>query len=147
MKILFFVFLIILCFSCNFNESTSQAESIFINFDYDTKDYFNILDVFPKYVKINLITKDLYYLADYIKYAYNDCYLAILQSPNNPKLMDLRIFDISTGEQICQGAIVTTLHPEEYHRAIDNATITLKKAKVDMLDFFTGAGIPGEGIV
>ena len=47
---------------------------------------------------------------------------------------------VKNGDYVSKGAIVTTLHPEEYQRAIDNATIALKKAKVDMLDFLLGQG-------
>jgi len=47
---------------------------------------------------------------------------------------------VKNGDYVTKGAVLATLHQQEYQRAIEDASIALKKAKVDMLDFLLGQG-------
>jgi len=47
---------------------------------------------------------------------------------------------VKNGDYVNQGAVLAFLHQQEYQRAIEDATIAMKKAKVDMLDFLLGQG-------
>ncbi len=48
--------------------------------------------------------------------------------------------NVINGDYVKKSAVLAALDQEEYNRAIDDATIALKKAKVDMLDFLLGQG-------
>jgi len=50
------------------------------------------------------------------------------------------VLKVKNGDYVNQGSVLATIHQQEYQRAIEDAAIALKKAKVDMLDFLLGQG-------
>lgn len=52
----------------------------------------------------------------------------------------VRSLNVKNGDYVKAGSVLALLKQEEYKRAIEDATIAMKKAKVDMFDFLLGQG-------